>query len=86
NKDDKAIGSDDELSRIGIKSSKKLDHGLTAVAQLEYEVDHYHQKEGLSLRLGYVGIKGKFGELYHGSQTTVWHKFVRGAYFSNGSD
>ncbi|WP_221795216.1 porin [Oceanobacter mangrovi] len=84
-KKEEAMSSEDELSRIGVKASKELDNGLTAVAQVEYEIG-YDQKAPLELRLGYLGLKGSFGEIYHGSQTTVWHKFVRGAYFSDGAD
>lgn len=79
------VGSDDELSRFGIKGSTKLDNGMTAVGRFEYGVD-FHQGAAPKLRLGFVGLKGKFGEIYHGSQTTIWHKFVRNAYFSDGKD
>ncbi len=84
-KNEQALDSQDELSRFGIKGSTKLDNGLTAVGQFEYGVD-FHQNAAPELRLGFVGLKGDFGEIYHGSQTTVWHKFVRGAYFSDGKD
>tara|TARA_R110002050_G_scaffold171403_2_gene303421 strand:- start:617 stop:1618 length:1002 start_codon:yes stop_codon:yes gene_type:complete len=84
-KEDSAMSSDDKLTRFGIKASSDIGHGLTAVGGIEYGVD-FEQKSAPTLRLGYVGVKGALGELYHGSQTTVWHKFVRGAYFSNGSD
>lgn len=79
------VDSQDELSRFGIKGSTKLGNGLTAVGQFEYGVD-FHQNAAPKLRLGFVGLKGEFGEIYHGSQTTLWHKFVRGAYFSDGKD
>lgn len=79
------IDSQDELSRFGLKGSTKLDNGMTAVGQFEYGVD-FTQGAAPKLRLGFVGLKGEFGEIYHGSQTTLWHKFVRGAYFSDGKD
>ncbi|MBM95658.1 MAG: hypothetical protein CMI09_07420 [Oceanospirillaceae bacterium] len=84
-KNEEAMDSQDELSRFGIKGSTKLDNGMTAVGQFEYGVD-FNQGAAPKLRLGFVGLKGEFGEIYHGSQTTVWHKFVRGAYFSDGKD
>jgi predicted porin len=79
------IDSQDELSRFGLKGSTKLENGMTAVGQFEYGVD-FTQGAAPKLRLGFVGLKGEFGEIYHGSQTTLWHKFVRGAYFSDGKD
>lgn len=84
-KNEEALDSQDELSRFGIKGSTKLDNGMTAVGRFEYGVD-FHQNTAPKLRLGFVGLKGEFGEIYHGSQTTLWHKFVRGAYFSDGKD
>lgn len=80
-----AIDSQDELSRFGIKGSTKMDNGLTAFGRIEYAIS-YDQGAAPGLRQSFVGLKGDFGEITHGSQTTVWHKFVRGAYFSDGKD
>ncbi len=81
----------DYASRIGVKASTDLGNGLTGVGVVEYglvddEGVTLNQKGQATLRLGYVGLKGAFGEVYYGSQTTLWHKYVRGPYFSDAND
>ncbi|WP_269617654.1 porin [Zhongshania sp. BJYM1] len=88
--DDGANGRD-YLSRIGVKGSMDLGDGLTGLAQLEYglrsdNLVDVEQNEGPTMRLMMVGLKGDWGTVYYGSQTLVWHKFVRGSYFSDGYD
>ncbi len=88
--DDGANGRD-YLSRIGVKGNMDLGNGLTGLAQLEYglrsdNLVDVEQNEGPTMRLMMVGLKGDWGTVYYGSQTLVWHKFVRGAYFSDGND
>ena len=85
-KDDGANGRD-FLSRIGVKADQKITEGLKVTGQLEYGIGaDFGQKSSPELRLANVGLKGDFGSITFGSQTTLWHKFVRGAYFSDGND
>ncbi|MGB1091517.1 MAG: porin, partial [Oceanobacter sp.] len=88
--DDGANGRD-YLSRVGVKSTTKLSNGLTAMGQVEYglrgsDFVNSSQMNAPTLRLLTVGIKGDFGTLTYGSQVPLFHKFVRGAYFSDGND
>ena len=75
----------DFLSRFGVKGSQPINDSLKAVGQIEYGNAATQGSSG-KLRLQFFGLEGDFGKLYYGSQTTVWHKFVRGAYFSDGND
>lgn len=75
----------DFLSRFRVKGSQPINDNLKAVGHIEYG-STATQKGSASLRLQYFGLEGDFGKLYYGSQTTVWHKFVRSAYFSDGTD
>lgn len=89
--EDDGMNGRDYLSAVGIKGSVKMDNGLTGVGQVEYglrdenAVD-INQMGQPTLRLAFVGLKGGFGEVYYGSQTPLWHKYVRSAYFSDGND
>lgn len=88
--DDGANGRD-FLSRIGLKASTQIDDNLKAVGVVEYgtrddNLVDFNQNGDPTLRLHYVGLEGNFGKIYYGSQTLLWHKFVRGAYFSDGND
>ncbi len=88
--DDGANGRD-FLSRIGVKAQVELEPGLTAVGHIEYGIRENNlvdttQNEAPTLRLAYAGLKGKYGEIYFGSQTLLWHKYVRSSYFSDGLD
>lgn len=85
-KDDGANGRD-FLSRIGIKANQKINDKLTVTGQLEYGIGaDFGQKSAPELQLANVGVKGDFGSVTFGSQISMWHKFVRGAYFSDGND
>ena len=89
--DDDGANGRDFLSRVGIKGSMPLDNGLTGVLQLEYgarddNLVDFNQNGQPTLRLASVGIKGSFGEVHFGSQTLIWHRFVRGSYFSDAND
>ncbi|ASP39247.1 hypothetical protein CHH28_11420 [Bacterioplanes sanyensis] len=81
----------DFLSRVGVKATLPLQPGLTASGLLEYGtraengVD-FKQNDAPGLRQAYIGLKGNWGEVRIGSQTMVWHSFVRGAYFSDAND
>lgn len=88
---DDAANGRDFLSRIGAKSSVSLADGLTGIAKFEYGLRgddsvNFSQNQKPGLRQVYVGLKGDFGTVTYGSQTILWHKFVRGAYFSDGLD
>lgn len=88
---DDAANGRDFLSRIGVKSSVALTDSLTGIATVEYGLRgddnvNFDQNNKPGLRQVYVGVKGDFGTITYGSQTILWHKFVRGAYFSDGLD
>lgn len=88
--DDGANGRD-FLSRVGIKAQAKVQPGLDVVGVIEYGIREenivdFTQNEGPTLRLAYVGLKGDWGELYYGSQTNVFHRYLRTSYFSDGLD
>ncbi len=81
----------DYLSRVGVKASTDLGNGLTGIGRVEYGIRDanaidINQNGQPTLRLAYVGLKGGFGEIYYGSQTPIWHSYVRSAYFSDGND
>lgn len=86
-----ATNGRDFLSRAGIKASQALDYGLTGTALVEYgergdnKVD-FKQNQGPGLRRIQIGIKNQHHSLTFGSQTLIWHKYVRSAYFSDGND
>lgn len=81
----------DYLSRLGLKAKFPIRDGLEGSAQVEYglrsdnKVD-FQQNGDTTLRLAMIGLKGDAGEIYYGSQTLLWHKFVRSSYFSDGLD
>ncbi len=81
----------DFLSRVGVKATYNIDDRLAFIGQIEYgtrsDVVDVFQNGGLGLRQFNVGFKHKdYGTVKFGSQTTTFHKFVRGAYFSDGLD
>ncbi len=89
--DDDALNGRDYLSRIGTKASVDLGDGLTGLAVVEYGLRgddnvNFNQNNKPGLRQVLVGVQGDFGKVTYGSQTILWHKFVRGAYFSDGLD
>ncbi|MDK2776325.1 MAG: porin [Pseudomonadota bacterium] len=89
--DEDGANGRDYLSRVGVKASTDLGNGLTGVGQIEYGIRDDNsidiQQNGQpTLRLALVGLKGSFGEVYYGSQTPLFHKYVRSAYFSDGND
>ena len=62
-------------SRLGFKSSKKLENGMTFSGKVELEVDAAGDKtkssdDLIKLRNTYVGLKGGFGELRIGMHDT----------------
>lgn len=89
--DDDAANGRDFLSRMGAKASVDLGNGLTGLGLVEYGMRgddgvNFSQNNKPGLRQIVVGVKGDFGKVTYGSQTLIWHKFVRGAYFSDGLD
>lgn len=88
---DDAANGRDYLSRIGGKASVVLSDTLTGIGKVEYGMRgddgvNFVQNEKAGLRQIYIGLKGDFGTVTFGSQTILWHKFVRDAYFSDGLD
>jgi predicted porin len=89
--DDDGGNGRDYLSRIGIKGKTQLEQNLTLNAQVEYglrgdDAVNSSQMDPPTLRLLIVGLKGDFGTVTYGSQFTIFHQFVRSAYFSDGND
>ncbi len=59
-------------SRIGLKGSNALDNGLTATHQLEIGYNFTDEEGSLTARNSWVGLKGGFGEVRVGRQTTPY--------------
>jgi len=62
-------------SRIGFKSSKEMENGMTVTGQAEFEIDAVGDSDKSStdlikLRNTYVGLKGGFGEVRIGRHDT----------------
>ena len=88
---DDAITGRDYLSRVGVKAKLDIGSGLKGIGHIEYGLRgedkvHFRQNEGISLRLFYAGLEGDLGRILFGSQTLIFHKYVRGAYFSDTND
>lgn len=88
---DDAANGRDFLSRVGVKAEVKLADGLIGIGKVEYGLRgddnvNFKQNDKPGMREIYVGLKGKFGTLTYGSQTILWHQYVRSAYFSDGLD
>lgn len=59
-------------SRVGVKGKYYLDHGLTAIYKLEWQVNvNDDSKDSLTARNQWVGVKGGFGELTIGRSDTT---------------
>lgn len=59
-------------SRVGVKGKYALDHGLTAIYRLEWQVNvNDDDKDSLTARNQWVGIQGGFGELTVGRSDTT---------------
>ena len=88
---DDAANGRDFLSRAGIKAKQKITPDLTALALVEYGergdngVD-FKQNEAPGLRRLQLGLANQHHKILAGSQTLIWHSFVRSAYFSDGND
>ena len=89
---DDAINGRDYLSRVGINAKKRIGDGVALVGTVEYglrsdNLVDLQQNGDPTLRLAYVGVQSdKYGSLYYGSQTIVFHRFVRSSYFGDGLD
>ena len=59
-------------SRVGVKGKYKLDHGLTAIYKLEWQVNvDDDDKNTLTARNQWVGVRGGFGEVTIGRADTT---------------
>ncbi|WP_163930634.1 porin [Paraferrimonas sp. SM1919] len=59
-------------SRLGVKGNFDLGNGLTAIYQIEYEVDTGSEsKENFKARNQFVGLTGNFGQVTVGRQDTM---------------
>jgi len=59
-------------SRVGVKGKYHLDGGLTAIYKLEWQVNvNDSNKDSLTARNQWVGVKGGFGELTVGRSDTT---------------
>jgi len=59
-------------SRIGLKGSNALDNGLTATHQFEIGYNFTDEEGSLTPRNSWIGLKGGFGEVRVGRQTTPY--------------
>ena len=81
---EKSMGSESELvsnaSRIGLKGNLDLGNELTAIYQLEYEVDPIDgtadetKERSLKQRNSFIGLKGFYGTLFMGTHDTAFKK------------
>lgn len=78
---DEGDGSATEIksnaSRFGFKGAEKLDDGLEVIYKLEFQVDvtdadSKGDKDNITARNQYVGIKGSFGEVVIGRKDTAF--------------
>jgi len=88
---DDAVNGRDYLSRIGVNANVQLADGLIGLGKVEYGLRgddgvNFNQNQKAGMRQIYVGLQGKFGKLTYGSQTIIWHQYVRSAYFSDALD
>lgn len=90
--DDDALNGRDFLSRITVNAKKRVADGVALVGTIEYglrsdNLVDFQQNTDPTLRLAYVGVQSDdYGSLYYGSQTIVFHRFVRSSYFNDGLD
>ena len=62
-------------SRIGVKGGLKLDNGLKAIYQVEWQVDVAdNEKDNFKARSQWVGLKGNFGTVMLGRNDTAMKK------------
>ena len=59
-------------SRIGLRAQRELGSGITAIAQLEYKVQHEATGTNLTARDSFVGLRGGFGTVKLGAMDTVY--------------
>ena len=59
-------------SRIGLRAQRTLGSGLTAIAQLEYKIQHEATGTNLTARDSFVGLRGGFGTVKLGAMDTVY--------------
>lgn len=88
---DDAVNGRDYLSRVGVKASIQLAENITGIGKVEYGLRgddgvNFNQNQKAGMRQIYVGLKGDFGTVTYGSQTIIWHQYVRSAYFSDALD
>ena len=89
---DDAINGRDYLSRVGVNAKKRIGDGIALVGTIEYglradNLVDLQQNGDPTLRLAFVGVQSEdYGSLYFGSQTIMFHRFVRSSYFSDGLD
>ncbi len=88
---DDAVNGRDYLSRVGVNANVQLADGLVGLGKVEYGLRgddgvNFNQNQKAGMRQIYVGLQGKFGKVTYGSQTIIWHQYVRSAYFSDALD
>ncbi|WP_298640267.1 porin [uncultured Cardiobacterium sp.] len=73
--------------RIGIRGEEKLGNGMRAFFNIY--LTHKESKDGSAglngLREGYVGLKGNFGKLTLGRQTTAWKTYMGKSVFDDAA-
>jgi predicted porin len=81
-------------SRLGIKGSRDLDNGLSALYHFEFSIDADHgggaangDDDLFGARLGTAGLKGDFGQVLIGRQYTATYQLTTGVHdpFNSGT-
>ena len=75
-------GFEDSSSRIGVRGTNDLGHGLEGFYQYEWEVDTNQRDRGQSqdrTRVGVVGLRGAFGQVQMGTFWTQDYNWTHGS-------
>ena len=59
-------------SRVGIRAHRDFGSGITAIAQLEYKIQHEATGTNLTARDSFLGVRGAFGTVKLGAMDTVY--------------
>lgn len=79
---DDAFGLEDAASRFRVKAHHDME-GIRVFGNIEYGSDVDTKNSGVKLRQGYFGLSGDFGQISGGTQTFIWHSFVRSGVFED---
>ncbi|WP_345336825.1 porin [Ferrimonas pelagia] len=86
-----AVNGRDFLSRVGAKAETEITDTVKGIAVIEYGMVgsdgiNFEQNDRPGFRQLYVGLDTSMGLFTFGSQTLLFHKYVRSGYFSDAND